>query len=452
MTVKPADAAAIVALSGRSIKGGAALHIEAAAANTYNHKALQQSDKDLLRQFLQTRYNAQQHALGLNAMASALPALADFNNKAFVTELVAQVAAFPDTESLALESNNISSLHALNQLHTSLSNVRNLSLANNKISSVEQLEQLSGYKHQLVELIVAHNPIKDPLYRHLITHYFPSLTLLDGAPVHQLLHFDLPPLRSASELPPIKASFFDSESTRDVCNRFVTMYFPLLDQTKGGGGGRDSLLSAVYAEFAQFSLTVMSNDAKWSGVVPAEYLDINRGLFARKGLGKCQVGSVDIVFTLKKLPPMQHDTASFTADCVIIPAAHTNGSAILLTLKGQLLETATNTARSFHRVFILAPPTAESSAKGWPVTIVNEQLFIGGGRSARPLQSTSPPPNDAMAMNMSAIAAATVANVNPLIGALVQRTGASPEVALMALQQYNFNADAAYALLLSRTQ
>lgn len=350
--------------------------------STGGGKPLNQSQKDQLKQLIQSRYD--HNAMTLNLSSTYSPDF-DYNNKMFINELCNNIQHItPNVVTIDLSNNGIQQCTYLHKLGYIASSLKNLSLANNNINNIEQIEGMStsGLKDHIQNLILQNNPVINIIqqtyndntyttYHKLIECIFHNIRTLDGQSIQHTITFDVPDMNN--NLPPIQTSYFDNDKSQQLVISFVTKYFNIYDTSQQH---RQSLLS-VYAENSQFTVCVGDNIA---GNIPNEYTQRSHNIYNKQTTQQqsqqqpsISLGQVAIAYTLSTLPHTQHDISNFTAD---VYSVNSLGGSIVLTLKGQYLENNTD-IRQFHRVFILVSPTSEAQNKQWNVSILNDMLYIG---------------------------------------------------------------------------
>eukprot|EP00823_Brevimastigomonas_motovehiculus_P005749 TRINITY_DN4295_c0_g1_i1.p1 TRINITY_DN4295_c0_g1~~TRINITY_DN4295_c0_g1_i1.p1 ORF type:complete len:597 (-),score=136.60 TRINITY_DN4295_c0_g1_i1:238-2028(-) len=436
LTVSSRDRAGVLSLHEKVLKGQKVQVSESDSKADFH--PLSSKDKDVLSQYLRTKFDAKNQALNLEGMVAALSSSlrgGNFNNSRFVSMLGEVIASnCRDIKTINLASNDIESLASFHNFHQYAPVLANLALHANKIASFQELDNLRGYCLTLNELTLARNPIEqsthEQIYHYEVSRRFPKLKLLDKQLIKQAIEFQLPSSISGESLaPPTRGSFFDSETTATLCTAFVIKYFQTYDSDSRG----DSLVP-VYAPTATFSLTVSADIPQVE--LPAEYGNLSRNLletqvslppipsttsntssssssssvsslsssssssFASSSstssaslhsapssiLKMSEVEStvktkpLHIATALDQLPKTKHSVSDFVADCFVLPMMQSSSSMpklIYCGLNGVFLETVTGVIRSFSRTFILMPPSQQASIIKWPAVIVNDQLFIG---------------------------------------------------------------------------
>ena len=105
-----------------------------------------------------------------------------------------------------------------------------------------------------------------------------------------------------------------------------------------------------------------------------------------------------------------------------------------------------NTIRCFHRTFICTKPSPDAESKGWPVTILNDALYIGGGK-VNTIQSSAnvalTPQQQVQAQAYATLAPQNMPPLTPndqqMIATLSQQGGVDVNTAAQLLFQYQGN-------------
>jgi hypothetical protein len=418
---------ALAALQGRQISPGHPLIVQ---LGTASGSALGSVEREGLRAHVRANFNADSKALNLQSLAQQGCSFANFQSTAFITELFNTIAASAsEAVSINLAGNAIQSLAAFTGLLHVAPKLQNLSLANNFLPSVEQVEHLVALKDTLRELVLSGNPFNQTftaspgvplahpqqldyqLYQQYIASLFPALVILDGQRLAGLIEFDLPQALAPGDqtkLPPVEtsSSFFDSESNQNVSLQPVKQYLQLYDSDR-----QNTKLAAVYHEKALFSLTYQP-DARHS---QPKYTEQNRNIVllssagtkarATQELALLRQGPLKILAALADLPTSAHDIDSIVADVCHVPSANPNMDLLRISMLGQFLE-AGSIMRCYHRTFLCVAPSADAQAKGWPVQILHDTLYVG---TTKPIPIAAPVernPQDIMAAATAADAAA----------------------------------------------
>ncbi|KAL1922051.1 uncharacterized protein VTP21DRAFT_10693 [Calcarisporiella thermophila] len=387
---------------------------------------------DVLRQFLQSRYDAASKFLNLNDIDSD-PNLIRAGIKGpgtagphsnigpVIMKLISET--FPEIETISLASNKLRNVQSISTIAQFLPQIKNLSLENNNISRYIDLEALSGNQKlpNLRELVLLGNPLRqneiqksgdDVTYRSEITRRFPSLKMLDGQQVLPSIQFDFGETEFASDgkvtLPEtVKGNFFDSDGTRIAIQDFLTKFFNLYDTNR-------AMLMDLYDPNGLFShsvnTTIPQTGKRYSGRVEwGAYVSGSRNLTRIKDttrrMGNVHIGSVDIARAIGQLPSTVHDLSDPSKFCIdsfqIQSVGGAGGPVIFLVLHGEFTEPAPPgtkqppVSRSFDRTFVIAPahPGSKAQQAGWPYVIISDLLVVRfhvGNTAWQPETETAP--------------------------------------------------------------
>lgn len=357
-----------------------------------------------------------------------------FNDASMVATLFYAIATVcPNIESLAMGSNNISSLQLLSRLHLFTPNLKNLSLTNNKITSLVELDHLSGMAGSLQHLLLTGNPVQSSTdqiwYRGAIEAMFPGIKQIDSVPANGLADFGRGELFT---LPSLAApSYYSAPNLEAIATRFTAGFFNVWDTS------RDDLIQ-VYADNCLFSLVFRSvagpsDNAFPYSKVARNFLDVNRA-----DHGKVISGKSRLLTTIKALPRTQHaPSTEFLVDCILLPSGMLH-----LSVHGKYQEEALTkqgstfvVVRSFNRVFILA--SAQQSPLG--VMILNDMLYL-----------TKTESHKINVYSMPGAGAAGPAVDATVAGQLAAATGVTPDVASRYLAQFNNDGQAAYNAMMAK--
>ncbi|KAF9292633.1 RNA polymerase II transcription factor B subunit 4 [Mortierella alpina] len=322
-----------------------------------------------------------------------------------VAAVVLKVAAelFPEIHTISFASNGLRSVRPIEALCEYFPYLLNLSLRCNEIASNKDLEGLSGNRlPNLKELVLLDNPIRerdvtknndDISYRSEIAKLFPSIQMLDLAPVSRIM-FGLDATKTVGPGTllklPIRGNFFDKPETEATVIAFLTSYFSLFDSER-------ALLQHIYDVNATFSYSATTQPSplqRSQGISSenwSEYLPQSRNLSRLSDLGarttRLHVGSKDIVYQgLMQLPETRHDLSENSKVCV--DAWETGGLlptvCIYISVHGEFEEVRRgvqdSVRKSFDRTFIIAPAPQDSVAavNGYPCIIISDQLTLRG--------------------------------------------------------------------------
>ncbi|KAI3642701.1 hypothetical protein MP228_012256 [Amoeboaphelidium protococcarum] len=380
----------------------------------------------LLRDFVQSRYNAELKLCDLSNLASVpllMQKLQTLDAGAFNALFKILADNSPDLQTLILAHNQLKSLSPIAGISAYLPNLPNLSLAQNDIISIKSIEDVLGGKNghgglkQLRELLLSGNPIahdndqvQNLRYRLQIGQALSQLHILDTVPIERQPQ----PLNvhDGSQLQQNKAqrqsaqqsvqlplqqlgSFFDTELTQQTAGQFLQKYLHLFDTD------RMQLLDVYAADVSQFSLSIIDQvTAKVEDTIKTEsesslitrssnrqkaneWIANNHNLkFISSGstVDTLQIGPLNIVHALGLLPQTAHDFSVLVSDCWQTPAQTASGLARLhIRFSGIYTEVQSKLKRHYDRCFVLIPAPVESKAfqtQSWPVQIVNDMLCI----------------------------------------------------------------------------
>eukprot|EP00026_Physarum_polycephalum_P005537 Phypoly_transcript_05572.p1 GENE.Phypoly_transcript_05572~~Phypoly_transcript_05572.p1 ORF type:complete len:554 (+),score=93.79 Phypoly_transcript_05572:210-1871(+) len=344
--------------------------------------------------FVTRHYDRDARMLDLSNLSAFLPdvTLINFNSKQFAVLLESILAvSCPDILTLVLNQNKISSFAGIAYLlKQSRLKLINLSLDSNEISNFDELVALKEF--DLRELVLLNNPICDGLddlsYKLEVVKRLPNLVMLDLQKIKQ--GEDTHPI---TQLPPINGSFFDNPALKVNAEGFLKKYYDTYDST------RESLVAA-YSEQACFSLTRVPTSqphrrdgtsfrrSKFGAYDPFDR-NLTDHPSSEDRTKTLKTGPTHIVGTLIDLPQSKHDYSSFTIDCFVSSIGTYEMMNVFV--HGSFQETmGSKMKRSFSRVFLLAPAPADSSKhEGWPLVIINDQLYI---RHFTQKKAKAPPP------------------------------------------------------------
>ncbi|CAO3571148.1 unnamed protein product [Mortierella alpina] len=362
-----------------------------------------------------------------------------------VAAVVMKVAAelFPEIHTISFASNGLRSVKPIEALSEYFPYLLNLSLRCNEIASNKDLEGLCGNRlPHLKELVLLDNPIRerdvsknndDISYRSEIAKLFPSIQMLDLAPVSRIM-FGLDASKNVSPGAllklPVRGNFFDKPETEATVIAFLTSYFSLFDSER-------ALLEHIYdvnATFSYSAITPPSPLQRSQGISSenwSEYLRQSRNLSRLSDLGartsRLHVGSKDIVYQgLMQLPETRHDLSENSKVCV--DAWETGGLlptvCIYISVHGEFEEVRRgmqeSVRKSFDRTFIIAPapPGSVAAANGYPCLIISDQLTLRGYNG-----STGWKPD--LSVNVTPSLAAAAAGVATALKSVSIATGAS---------------------------
>ncbi|KAF7721536.1 nuclear mRNA export, poly(A)+RNA binding protein [Apophysomyces ossiformis] len=368
---EPVVAHALTRLNGY-IYGTAQLQIRLYSASTPEVVSMVEEPKkattiDTLRSFLRSRWNGEVKYLNLDEMSSD-PILKKAGIKppgapgatAVVGPAMMKLAGemFEDIVTISFRQNWLKNVQQISTITQFLPNLQNLSLQDNQIQSFEGIDALSGTGKLkcLRELLLLGNPLReseikqrgnDRGYVRNIVKRFPSLMMLDGAPV-TLTEEEAVTIQRYGKVLPLdtKGNLFDTEENQAIALDFLARYLAAFDNNR-------STLGIVYDASAIFSVTAhlklrkenklrrkekkkaMDDDESrlsWTAISRNLAKTLKRPDSAGKGL---MCGPEVIGDALCRLPTTIHDLQR-TEDFVI--DAHQIQQGLVITLHGEFRE------------------------------------------------------------------------------------------------------------------
>ncbi|KAI9319358.1 hypothetical protein BX666DRAFT_1925479 [Dichotomocladium elegans] len=363
---------------------------------------------DYIREFLRSRWNAEQHLLNLDSMAEdpilkkhairppGHPKANDFSGPVMM-KLAGDM--FPTTVSISFARNTLKNVQPISTVAQFLPGIQNLSLEGNRISSFAGLDALAGQGKlkNLRELVLHGNPVyeserkrgNDRGYIKAIIKRFPSLEMIDGCPI-SLADPDVLSAKKRKLIPlDTKESFFDNEESKNAAIDFLTKYFHLFDKDRRG-------LGAVYNESSTFSvnamLTLSNTKNKMRGRRKQHMMDDDQSVVSWPNLSRnlkqngskkpgknLFIGTEQIITAMERLPVTDHDLSrpeDFLLDAYqqITPTA----TLLVVTLHGEFRAGDKETLHSFDRTLILHPtvPNPSNTAAGVSYVVVSDMLTV----------------------------------------------------------------------------
>ncbi|CAH2267374.1 jg27557 [Pararge aegeria aegeria] len=255
---------------------------------------------------------------------------------------------------LNLSRNRITSLEGFN-LEDTMPRLRILDLSHNYLDSIKPLLQCRQLP--LIKLSLEGNPLctdyTDPdRYLKVMKTIFSTLRELDGILI--ILKGEMPPVQKNYCL----------EDAKAVVEKFLEVYFPLLDQSSDDR----SNMHSMYSKKAVLTITYRNKvryDTKFKN---ARNLLIKSRVLL-EGDYDIVYGAANIVKLLTKWPNLQHDPSTFTVDVIL----H-NDSSTIFSINGILKLTAESLAEdetmlAFTRTLHLF------TKNGAEYKIINEMLY-----------------------------------------------------------------------------
>jgi len=237
---------------------------------------------------------------------------------------------------------------------------------------------------------------------HELVERFPNIKLIDNVSPQSAIKFPIPQNITAAVNPfPVKGSFFDSQNSQVTSANFINRYFQIFDSEDTSHRQK---LYGVYTPHSCFSLAIT---AGIRGTVHEQFLKSNRNFHeSTHSLAKLsqvsisasssssssssfsnsssssnstgattsfiKVGPLHITYALEQFPKTKHNVKDFIADVFLVPVSGTK--LLNVSIRGNFLEAASNVIYSFHRIFVLTPPSSEQAH--WPALVLNDQLTI----------------------------------------------------------------------------
>jgi nuclear RNA export factor len=332
---------------------------------------------EMLKAFLERRYNPQVKLLDLGSIASD----EQLRSTGAFSSITTQSKMFPalmklasqsnyDVQSVNLSDNGLEDLMGVSTLAQTYPNLLNLSLSNNKIARLKSLETWKNKFKHLRELLMSNNPItSDPSYKDEISKTFPKLVVLDGVIIR-----DEQKLKSIYELPITKRQFFFEDfEIQQLSTQFISNYLNFWDND------RNQLMS-LYTPDSQFSLSADSsvpNDASATDISFGLYIPLSRNISrvssARSRNERLGKGPEQIHKLFQQIPFTKHklDTNPELYSMEAWRYAQVNGFIIsihgefgevkepVITEKKNNYRRTTNTTKltpkSFDRLFVIVP-------------------------------------------------------------------------------------------------
>ncbi|KAF8339792.1 uncharacterized protein EI90DRAFT_3151245 [Cantharellus anzutake] len=381
---------------------------------------------EVLREFVQKRYNPQTQFLNLENMAEDdllrkykidSPDLPTSMRQIGSVVLKLAKELEPPCLTLSLANNRFVDTRNLDYIQHYLPQLANLSLENNKIANFNALDGLTSNRKSEIavsgikELVLTGNPVKEKLsstaeiitYRSEVARRFPMLQMLDQQPIIPIT-FDVPLSFTAALSKPeslsdsfpvgIQGNLFGGQVDQMTGN-FLTQFFPHFDNA------RISLLQA-YSTNASFSVSADTTIAprakkrRLHQTLPNQHslawtwwLSESRNLSRIRHLDRVtktlHAGPDSIRTVFEQMPATRHDLSKgdqFIVDAYPIPGIlhgqPAGNDVLFVSVHGELAEGPSWGLRSFDRSFILALSAEGSPAKlaGWPCTIISDQLTI----------------------------------------------------------------------------
>lgn len=308
------------------------------------------STLDLLKGFLNRRFNPQQRLLDLTNMAiDAQLQQTGMLNISFTklfTALMVVAGEEPyksGVDSLNLAENNIIDCSTITPLTQSFPKLKNLSLSNNNISMPRSLENFKHKLPNLQQLLLVNNPIVNyNQYSIEVMKIFPRLISLDGQPVRdeqKLMNIWKFPLGA-------QQFFFEDNNLQSLSTGFISNFLNLWDTNRNG-------LAQLYTQDSQFSMSISTDDPSISAVDNnnnnnANSSNNNWGYYLTSSRNftkisnpntKLNKGTENIIKSFLSLPKTAHKLSTnpdlFSTECWKV-----SDNAVMIVLHGEFEEVA----------------------------------------------------------------------------------------------------------------
>ncbi|KAJ3169329.1 nuclear mRNA export, poly(A)+RNA binding protein [Geranomyces variabilis] len=358
---------------------------------------------EILRQVIQTRYNADARLLDLTNVisdpdllkAGVVPFAPDSKFGGVMCKMISQQC--PEVETLSLASNQLTTLQPFSALPSFLPKLTALSLGDNLLRSLRDIEPLKGADLTLLrELVLAGNPVRERelgkaaglvVFRSNIKKLFPSIDMLDMEPVVGDITFAVDAL--SMDLPlPTKPGFMDTPETAALVQDFVQTFLGLFETNRRG-------LLNLYHDHSSFSLMLDTRSVHINtGGRPASarerdphvfsgWRNFDHNLEKNKNTDKrvttIAKGGAKIVQAFEMLPKIKYPP--YPGPQYLVEGYQTGTGADLtlyVFLHGEFKEVSGNTNRSFDRTFVIvaAPPGSQAALAGIPYCVANDQMVV----------------------------------------------------------------------------
>ena len=357
--------------------------------------------------------------------------------------------------SVSLAGNGLSNLTSVTALAQTFPDLRNLDLSANNFADLKGLESWRWKFRNLENLVLTGNPLEAQMsdYNVELLKWYPKLLTLNGVQIRTAEQ-----VAAATEAAnsPIPISGPDFRDVAGVGENFVRQFIPLYDTD------RAALLSTFYDAQTLFSLSVNMHaprDRDHSTSVPpwAAYTQYSRNLTkinhlnARMTRRYCGAQNIQPVWT--NLPPTRHPDLSTQSDKYIVECHPLPGLAdpsgqtphgvdgLHLTIHGEFEEETKpgeKGARSFSRTFVLSP----GGPGGPPIKIISDMMVL---RAHSPLAMPSQSANSAQKGNAEPQPQQPQNHQEMVTKQLVERTGMTPDYAIMCLTETGWDLEMAFA-------
>ncbi|KAJ3153566.1 nuclear mRNA export, poly(A)+RNA binding protein [Geranomyces variabilis] len=356
---------------------------------------------EVLRQVIQTRYNADARLLDLTNVisdpdllkAGVVPFAPDSKFGGVMCKMISQQC--PEIETLSLASNQLTTLQPFSALPSFLPKLTALSLGDNLLRSLRDIEPLKGTDLPLLrELVLAGNPVRERelakaaglvVFRSNIKKLFPSIDMLDMEPVVGDITFAVDAL--SMDLPlPTKPGFMDTPETAALVQDFVQTFLGLFETNRRG-------LLNLYHDHSSFSLMLDTKPVNTAGRpasarerdphVFSGWRNFDHNLEKNKNTDK-RVTTIaksghKIIQAFEMLPKIKYPP--YPGPQYLVESYQTGTGpdlTLYVFLHGEFKEVSGNTNRSFDRTFVIvaAPPGSQAALAGIPYCVANDQMVV----------------------------------------------------------------------------
>lgn len=302
----------------------------------------------LLRNFLQARYNAAAKMLDLTNMIND-PSLVQnglFSNVRTSTKGFTAMMRLAKHDNMQIDSINLSSNRIddnckyMYDLEMNYPNLKNLAIGSNNIMRIEFFDRMKNKFPKLRELIITSNPIMNNASQTImnrIVSFFPRLIILNGQQVR-----DEARVNALYSFPVAKkAMFFETPALSKVATNFVATFINMWDQERTN-------LMQLYTPDSRFSYQIdtthmgsmdSSVSINWSNYIPHSR-NLKRVSGARARQMRLAIGPEAIKNAFQSLPKTKHSLQEnpdlYSMEVISFPQL--NGMQI--TVHGEFKETA----------------------------------------------------------------------------------------------------------------
>ncbi|KAK3076357.1 hypothetical protein LTS18_013230, partial [Coniosporium uncinatum] len=340
--------------------------------------------KQILKDFLTSRYNAEMKLLDLKALGQdpQLVAIGMFQSTSTQSKFFPALMKIADQQfennqqkreaiqSVSLAGNELESVTIVTTLAQTFPELKNLDLSNNKLTD---LKAISAWRHKfrsLDYLMLAGNPLMTqvPDYKSEMKRWYPKLRWLDGEQIRTDEEAATAQQAKKNPLPTRGPSFSDE---CQIAETFVRNFFVGYDTD------RPALVNMYYDQDTSFSLSLNTHAKRDEKADHPEkqdwvaYIRLSRNVKhlknpqarkARKLHGPSEIGNVFSQLPASRHPDLASEPQKWIIDCQPQPGvpdptgqAPMGVGGFLITIRGEFEEVQTKKLRSFDRVIVLGP-------------------------------------------------------------------------------------------------